>query len=234
MKKIKLIALLAAIVLCLATYQFLKEIGKPAEVPRTEVVVAAVDIVENTQITADMIAVKPIATEALLPGYLMNKESVIGKVMKADMFAGEMITSNRIAPLGEAVDASSTLAYVIEPGMRAFTTNITFNSANAYMVKPGNRVDLILQYNKKKPGPREEYVITAVMDMQNLLILAVDNSMNRGGLDSYASVTFQVTPEEAVRLSLVETTTYVRMVLRSSLDEEIAEVKPLDEEHLFN
>lgn len=234
MKKIKLIALLAAIVLCLATYQFLKEIGKPAEVPRTEVVVAAIDIAENTQITADMIAVKPIATESLLPGYLMDKESVIGKVMKADMFAGEMITSNRIAPLGEAVDASSTLAYVIEPGMRAITMGINAYSANAYMIKPGNRVDLILGYEKPKPGTKDETIPTAAMDIQNILILAVDNSMSRNGLESFSSVTFQVTPEEAVRLSLIEATSNIHMVLRSSLDEEIAEVKPLDKEHLFN
>ena len=38
MKKLKLVALFAALVLGLATYQFLKEISKPVEIPHTKII----------------------------------------------------------------------------------------------------------------------------------------------------------------------------------------------------
>ena len=62
MKKIKLIALAAAVIVALCVYLFLKEAGKPQEVPHTEVVVAAADIPENTKITAEMVALQSVAT----------------------------------------------------------------------------------------------------------------------------------------------------------------------------
>ena len=61
MKKLKLIALLAAVVVGVGLYQFLQEIKKPQETPHTTVVVAAVDIPENTQITEEMVTLKSIS-----------------------------------------------------------------------------------------------------------------------------------------------------------------------------
>ena len=65
MKKLKLVALLAAVLVGLGVYRFLQELQKLQEVPHTTVVVAAVDIPENTQITAEMVTLRSISDDSL-------------------------------------------------------------------------------------------------------------------------------------------------------------------------
>ena len=66
MKKLKLAALFAAVLVGLGLYRFLQELKTPQEAPHTTVVVAAVDIPENTQITADMVTQRSISDDSLL------------------------------------------------------------------------------------------------------------------------------------------------------------------------
>ncbi|MCQ2553035.1 MAG: Flp pilus assembly protein CpaB [Clostridia bacterium] len=222
MKKLKLVALFAALILGLATYQFLKEISKPVEIPRTKVIVAATDIKENTVIDSSMLAYKEIATESLLPGFIQDPSTAYGKVMQSDIYAGEMITQQRLIALGE--NSNKTLEYIIEPGMRAFTISAPASLSNNNMIKPGNHVDLILSYPKEKQNPKTgeiEEIQESTIDMQNLKIIAVDKVFERDGLDSYNTFTLQVTPEDAVRLNLIEANIAYRFILRSALDEEI-------------
>lgn len=109
-----IIALAAALVAALALYQLLKEISKPQETPRTDVVVAAVDIPENTEITADMVMLSPVATEALLPNVMKDPESVIGMVLSSDVYAGEQIVSERLVRMGETESRSNTLSNIMQ------------------------------------------------------------------------------------------------------------------------
>ena len=225
MKKLKLIALFAALVLGICTYQLIKEISKPAETPRTEVVVAAVDIPENTLITAEMITVQPVATEALLPNYLTDPNSVVGLVMKSDVYAGEQIVSNRLIRLGET-DDSTTLAYKVSEGKRAITVSVNQISGLAGMIRPGNHLDVILGYTEtENQGKDDEEEIPASRYMlQNVLVLAVDSTMTKTGAAEYGSLTLEVSPEDALRISIAEMSGSMRMVMRSNLDEAVIDV----------
>ena len=71
MKKLKLAALLAAVIVGLGLYRFLQELKTPQEVPHTTVVVAAVDIPENTQITEEMVTLRSISNDSLLTNYIL-------------------------------------------------------------------------------------------------------------------------------------------------------------------
>ena len=153
MKKIKLIALLAAIVTGIGIYQLLTELSRPAEVPHRAAVVAAVDIKENTLITADMIRLQDIAEEALLPGCMTDPADVTGMVLSSDVYAGEQILSERLVVMGESSARSDTLAYVIKEGMRAVSISVNETAGLSPHLKPGNHVDLILTYNKEEEEP---------------------------------------------------------------------------------
>ena len=226
MKKIKLIALFAALIAALAVYQYLKELAKPVETPRTAVVVAAVDIPENTLVTPEMVALRPVATEALLPGCLYETESVVGMVLSSDVYAGEQIVTNRLVRVGEAEAKNTTLAYVVKSGMRAVTLSVNQITGVANMIKPGNRVDLVMTYTEEKPassGEEPEQVPAARLLLQNLEVLAVGSILSRDGSTEYATLTLEVTPEEAVEIGLAEANAGLRFILRSSLDSEITE-----------
>ena len=221
MKKLKLIALFAALIAALAIYQYLKELAKPVETPRTGVVVAAVDIPENTLITPEMVQLRPVATEALLEGCLQETESVVGMVLSSDVYAGEQLTSNRLVRVGEAEAKNTTLAYVVADGMRAITLSVNQITGLAGMIRPGNRVDLVMNYTKEQPGPdgQPEKTPAAQLLLEKLEVLAVDSVLSRDGSTEYASLTLQVTPEQAVEISLAESNGSLRILLRSSLDD---------------
>ena len=219
MKKFKLIALFAALLAGICTYQLIKEISKPAETPRTEVVVAAVDIPENTLITAEMITLQPVATEALLPNYLTDPMAVVGMVMKSDVYAGEQIVSNRLIRLGET-DDSTTLAYKVSEGKRAITVSVNQISGLSYMIRPGNYLDIILGYSEKEKNAKgeEEEIPASRYMLQNVLVLAVDGTMAKTGAGEYGTLTLEVSPEDALRISIAEMSGSMRMVMRSPLD----------------
>ena len=88
MKKMKVIALVAALVLGFCVYKYMGELNKPHEEPRVNVVVCAVDIPENTTITAEMVKVVAVLEESVLPNAMRDVDSVVGMVMNSDMYAG--------------------------------------------------------------------------------------------------------------------------------------------------
>jgi pilus assembly protein CpaB len=148
MKKIRIIALIAAVVAAVAVYKLLDVLSQPPETPRTNVVMAAADIPQNTVITADMVALQPVATEAVAADGFTSMDTVVGMVAKTEILAGEQVRSGRLVQMGEAADtSSSTLAYVVEPGMRAVTITVSETTGLDTMLKPGNRVDVIMNYS---------------------------------------------------------------------------------------
>lgn len=232
MKKVKLIALFAALIVGLGLYQFLKEIGKPAEIPHTDVVVAAVDIPENTQITQEMVMLKPMVTEALLPGSITELDAVTGMAAAGDVFAGEQITGNRLAKMGESTSESNTLAYMIKPGMRAVPVAVNAVSGIENMLKPGNRVDVLVNVNYVVYAPdgldEKETVSVSRVLMENIEVLAVGNVTSKEGATEYVTVTLHVTPEQALLINYAgagnssneKGVTGLRLLLRSPLDNE--------------
>jgi len=239
MKKIKIVALLAALVLGFCVYKYMGILNQPHEEPRTNVVVCAVDIPENTTITAEMVTVEAVLSESVLPNAMVDVNSVVGMVMNSDMFAGEQVIANRLVRLGAADATSDSLAYVVEPGMRAVTVNVSTSSGLAGMLRPGNHVDVIAYYsypeetlpeedqeddNEEETEPTEPSEVQAAkLLLQNVQVLAVDNIVRKGAADpeGYTSVTLQLTPEQAVELSFTEQYWSLRLILRSSVDEDI-------------
>lgn len=238
MKKLKLIALFAAAIVGLGVYQFLQEMKKPQEVPRTTVVVAATFIPENTQITAEMVTTKAIANESLLENHMQELSSVVGMVMSSDVYPGEQILRDRLIQIGETDSDPNTLAFAVEPGMRAMTIFVNVDTGLVNFLKPGNRVDIVANYaiestravlNSEEGELEWIQLPMAQMLEQNLKILAVGATMNKAGTEEYTSVTLQVTPQEALEISAVPSWGgSLRLLLRSPLDDEIVELELLD------
>lgn len=245
MKKIKIIALLSALILGFCVYKYLGILNQPHEEPRTNVVVCLVDIPENTTITSDMVELRPILSESVLPNACTDLNSVVGMVMNSNMFAGEQVIANRLVRLGASDATSDSLAYVVEPGMRAITVNVSVSSGVANLLRPGNWVDVIAYYqipeeeeeaeeevnpdeNQEETEPTEpEEIPMAKMLIQNVQILAVDANLRKGAadLDGYVTVTLHVTPEQALELGFTQQYWSLSLILRSSVDEEILPVE---------
>lgn len=241
MKKLKLIALLAAVLVGLGLYRFLQELQKPQEVPHTTVVVAAVDIPENTQITEEMLTLRSISDDSLLADYITDPESVIGMVLTGDLYTGEPVTRARLVRLGETASDRNTLAYMVQPGMRAMTIFVDQDTGLVNFLKPGNRVDLLTNYSHEETRVvlNEEtklewiQIPTSQLLAQNITILAVGTAMGKDGATEYTSVTLEVTVQDALNINAVAWWGNIRLLLRSPLDDEIIEVGLVNEKTVY-
>lgn len=237
MKKLKLAALFAAVLVGLGLYRFLQELQKPQEAPHTTVVVAAVDIPENTQITAEMVTLRSISDDSLLENYILDTESVIGMVLTSDIYAGEQITRARLVRLGEDDSAKKTLAYALHPGMRAITIFVDQDTGLVNFLKPGNRVDIVANYSHEEIRPtlndetqlERVQIPTTQLLAQNVTILAVGSVIDKNGAAEYTTVTLEVTPEDALNINAVDWWGNLRLLLRSPLDDSIIEIERVDE-----
>ena len=235
MKKMKVIALVAALVLAFCVYKYLGVLSAPKEEPRVNVVVCAVDIPENTTITADMIKVEAVLAESVLPNAVTNPDEVIGLVMNSDMYAGEQVLPSRLVQLGATDASSDSLAYIIEPGQRAVTVGVSTITGLSNMIRPGNSVDVVMYYTEPTEEDTEaEDMAMASYLMQDIEVLAVDTLTRKGAaaIDGYGTVTLSVTPEQALEICFVEQNCGLRLVMRSSVDDEIVTVADVDMESL--
>ena len=251
MNKLKIVALLAAIVVGLGIFWLLSDTQEPQEAPHTTVVVAAVNIPENTQITAEMLTTKSISDDSLLANYIADPQAVIGKVVTSDVYAGEQIVKDRLVAPGEDNTNKQTLAYALTPGMRALTIFVDQDTGLVNFLKPGNRVDILANYShteKSEEGeetdvpedgteetqPAKEVVIpTTQLLAQNINILAVGSVMNKNGAAEYSTVTLEVTIEDAMNINAVAWWGDIRLLLRSPLDDTIIEIAPVTQDTIY-
>lgn len=241
MKKLKLAAMLAAVIVGIGLYQFLQEIKKPQEAPHTTVVVAAVDIPENTQITKEMVTLKSISNDSLLDQYMLDMDSVVGMVMTSDVYAGEQIIRNRLVGVGEEDSATKMLAYAINPDMRAISIFVDQDTGLVNFLKPGNRVDVLANYSREETRPvlNQEnqlewiQVPTSQLLAQNVSILAVGTAMDKNGTEEYTTVTLEVTLQEAMDINAVSWWGELHLLLRSPLDEKTIEAEIVDQKTVY-
>ena len=237
MKKLKLAALLAAVIVGLGLYQFLQELKKPQEAPHTTVVIASADIPENTRITPEMVTLKSISNDSLLDHYLTDTDSVIGMVVTSDVYAGEQIIRDRLVRVGEAESNNQTLAYAVKPDMRAITIFVDQDTGLVNFLKPGNRVDVLANYSREETRPvlnrNDELewvqIPTSQLLAQNILVLAVGTTMGKTGAEEYTTVTLEVTPQEALDIDAVAWWGGIRLVLRSPLDDKFVQPGLVDQ-----
>ncbi len=228
MKKIRLLALFLAVITAGALLYYLSRTGsKPVEIVKSEVVVAAADIPENTVITADMLKLTSLPMESVLPNTYREAADIIGKTASNPIVEGEQIVAVRLVDVGST--ESGSLAYAIQPGMRAITIGMGDTSSLKYMIRPGDIVDLVAQYQiegevlSANGEVKEKTIPTAKLLMQSIKVLAVDRVMQRSGLEQYTTLTLEVTPEQAVELSFSENAGLLRAILRSPVDTDTVE-----------
>jgi pilus assembly protein CpaB len=225
MKKIKILALFLALITAGVLFWYLSlPDDKPVEPPKANVVVAKSDIPENTVITDEMVELSSVPVDLILAQTFGGVSDVVGMTARSAIVRGEQIVAARLVEIGSA--DSGSLAYRVTPGMRAITIGVNDTTGIKSMVHPGDHVDIIAQYQVDEfvmnvDGELETKTVPeAKLLLQMKLVLAVDQVMQQSGSPAYTTLTLEVTPEEAVRLSLSENSGLVRAILRSPLDEE--------------
>lgn len=223
MKKLVILAILLAVITGLAGFYFLSNLEKKAEMNSlggtTPVVVAKVQILEHTKITAEMIEVKNIPTQAVNALAVDNVGDILGRVTKVTIESQEQILTTKL--IGEE-DREAELSYAVSEGYRALTIRTDdISGVGGYMIK-GDRIDIVSTMDMTVNGQMKT---ATQMVAENLEILAI--GIKQSGSDTsamYTAVTVAVPVKDVLKISFALSEGKYQLVLRSVADQKI--VKP--------
>jgi pilus assembly protein CpaB len=185
------------------------------------VVVAANDIAAGTRLSAEMLAVKNIPETDALVGAFGTTEGLTGQVTRVPVVAGEQVIQSKITSTDFFVGAGENppLAFLIPPGMRAVSAEISSLIGAGGNIRPGDFVDVILIVEVKPEGADPESQGTSnqisATILQNVKVLAVGQEVTNPNAEASTnpdeakdadetatSVTLLVTPTQGEVLSM--------------------------------
>jgi pilus assembly protein CpaB len=235
-KRVQLILLGAFVIAALCSYGVYRIVGvrfAANHTKTTKVVVAAKDVKLGAVLQdADLSTVDLAGSPP--KGAILNRQDALGRGVISDIYQGEPILENRLAPVG----AGGGLAATIRPGMRACAIRVDEVVGVAGFVTPGMHVDVLISGNPPNAsaaaaadGPKVRTLL------QNIEVLSAGTDIQRdvdGKPQQVQVVNLLVTPEEAEALSLASNQTKIQLVLRNPLDTAIAQPPGTAVAALFN
>jgi pilus assembly protein CpaB len=226
----------AFVIAAICTWLVVKVVGSRmaavAMPASTQVIAASQDIKLGTLITDKDLTTVSIAG-TLPTGALLKKEDVLGRGVIADMYKGEAILENRLAPKG----SGGGLAATIPQGMRAAAVKVDDVEDVSGFAIPGAHVDVLIS---GMPPDQQNAATTTGQKvktlLQNLAVLSAGTDIEKdaqGKPKPVQVVNLLVTPEQAEILSLAASQEKVQLVLRNPLDTQIAETPGTVVRNLF-
>ncbi|MDN3717473.1 Flp pilus assembly protein CpaB [Vibrio breoganii] len=175
---------------------------KMEQVERHPIVVAASDIPEGTIIEEKHMTTKLLEKDWLTETQVKDSQTVIGKIAKKEIYAGEILHSSRLINPGEG----TTLATLLPEDMRAITIRVNDVVGVAGFLLPGSKVDILNTVNSR----------TSTV-LKNIKVLAVDQTAKTADNKPIIvrAVTLQLTPREAERLLSENSKGSIQLALRN-------------------
>jgi pilus assembly protein CpaB len=220
------IAVFFGLIAAYGIYNFLSRQQKETDSLRAsnqDIVVAAQDIPPGTTINDEvikkgMIKTTPWPKSSIPAGAFSSPQQIVGKVNRVKIMANEPILESRLAGEGAG------LTVRLEAGKRAMAVRVDEIIGVSGFIVPDDRVDIILTTTPL--GAAADAKISKIV-LQNKRVLSVAQSTEQkdGKPQLARSITLEVTPEEAEKLSLISSEGQVAMALRGLGDD--AETKTI-------
>lgn len=233
-KKLVLLAsaLLIALITAFAARSMFSGAGAPAtnalpaqpDDGRPRVLVATRSLPVGTIITPESFKYQPWPEELIKDAYFVEGQGpntdFLGTVVRNPVTAGQPVTQGSLVNPGDR----GFLAAALGPGMRAVTVPVSSRTAVAGFVFPGDRIDLLLTQAVKSPESDGEALKTSETIIRNLRVLATDQSPvsqtvnGKTVVRKFSSVTVEVTPTIAEKITVAQTLGTLSLALRSIAD----------------
>ena len=203
------------------------------------VLVAKVDIDELELIDDSKVLTKNIPEHFKSPGYFKSEKEVRNTIATVPIKKGEQITKPRVTYPG----AKTGLSRQVALGKRAMAISISEHQAVGHLIKPGDRVDILVPVDYAS-GRKDIQKLTTIL--QDVLILSTGFNMtnsipiigvktaseirklNLNTYNTYNTVTLELTPFQTQKLAFMLTYSGFRPILslRNNNDKEILSIKP--------
>ena len=207
-------------------YNYLGQRDREIEAVRAanqDIVVAAQDLAPGTTINDEaikkgLVKTTPWPKSSIPAGSYSTPQQLIGKVNRVKIMANEPILESRMAGEGAG------LTVRLEAGKRALATRVDEIIGVSGFIVPDDRVDIILTTTPL--GANQDMKISKIV-LQNKRVLSVAQSTEQkdGKPQLARSITLELTPEEAEKLTLASSEGQIVMALRGLGDD--AETKTI-------
>jgi pilus assembly protein CpaB len=214
------VAVFFGLVAAYGIYNFLSHQQKETDTLRAanqEIVVAAQDILPGTifneeSLKKGLTKTTPWPKTSIPAGAFSTPQQIMGKVSRVKILANEPILESRLAGEGAG------LTVRLEAGKRALALRVDEIVGVSGFIVPDDRVDVILTTTPL--GAAQDAKISKIV-LQNKRVLSVAQSTEQkdGKPQLARSITLEVTPEEAEKLSLASQEGQIVLALRGLGDE---------------
>ena len=187
------------------------------------VVVPVKNLPKGTVIDGNLVAARDVVADTVYEETVLAED--FGKV--AGLKLSRPVEKGRPLRRSDLDIKAKEFAESLPEGMRAITIDVDEINSVAQMVRVGNRVDLMLIVPEPGEGGGGGQQVISLL--QRMKIIATGQNAVRAQADApaaqgaapqrYSNVTFEVTPEEAARITLAQQMGSIRIVLRNEEDQ---------------
>jgi pilus assembly protein CpaB len=184
--------------------------------PEKPLVVAVRELPLGTTLTRDAVKLRNVPENLLPKGGFSRIEDVLDRPVISAIQTDEPVIEPRIAARGSGVG----LAPLISPGMRAISVRVNDVVGVAGFILPGMHVDVLV--TGRPSGASDTFTRTV---LQNITVLSAGQTIQTDGKSQTITtpvVTLLVNPSEAEALTLANNEGHIQLVLRNSVDRQIA------------
>ena len=180
------------------------------------VVVASRPLTAGETIDSTVVSVRSIPSEYVNKTTIVpdTYDAVDGQALQVDVQRGEPLLTTYTASRGGDVFSAT-----LKDGRRALTIEVDEISSISGMLRPGDRIDLML--TARPPGNDKEFTFPMLSNVEVLATGRAQKSAPAAGeaaARGYSHVTLDVTPQEATRIIAAKNGGRVTAVLRAPVD----------------
>ena len=189
---------IGAVVFALATFASAQARLSSVDTETAPVCTAVQAIKAGTVIEANMLTLQDVPVPLAAEGAIGTREGAVGKLAVEPIPANGQITAGALA----SSEPAASLAGALDAGSRAISVAVDAETGLAGLIRHGDRVDVLSEGR-------------AIVE--NAKVIAVDSSLSET-LEEYATVTVQVSPEDAIAIQAAQELAPVRLSMRSAAD----------------
>lgn len=209
-----------------------------AQVDETEIVVTGQDLEVGQAITEDEMVLRNVPTE-FVPADAVTAENYgeyVNRLVRSPVRGGAPLSASALVP------AAQQFSRVIPLGKVGYTLSVNENNSVSGMIAPGDAVDIFFTVGAeesqdggaKRNGSTGERVFPL---LENITVLAtgarVGETLGDEESDAYSTMTLELSPDQAQKLTVAEETGDLRIILRNLDDKTPFNLDGLTENELM-
>lgn len=181
-----------------------------------DIYVTLKDINTNDLVATESLKLEPWPKDKIPPDAIEKLDDIVGRRARTKLFAGEPV---RDAKLLEKGDAGLGAADSIPTGFRVVSVRVDAVKSSGNLIKPGDRVDVIVHMTQPGGNGNESVSKTFLQDVRVFAVNADIDRDNNGSKVAAQTIGLLVKPEQVELITLAEEMGKIRLSMRSPNDD---------------